>query len=135
MRFDSATAVIDATGDDTLREREAGTRRWVLWPVLAWKVLVPESRPRTFDMFQTAILRLCHAGVVRAVDLADRLALDRDLVAFIVLQLQGIQLLDGHGRPSPRALKLLARDEGPAPIDTAGHVFGGALGRRVWGGG
>lgn len=132
MRFDSATAVIDATGDDTLRERGAGKRQWVLWPVLAWKVLVPESRPRTFDMFQTAILRLCHAGLVRPADIADRLALDSDLVAFIVQQLRDIQLLDEHGRPSERALKLLSRDEEPVSIDTAGHVFEDALTRRLW---
>lgn len=132
MRFDSATAVIDATGDETLRERGAGKRQWVLWPVLAWKVLVPESRPRAFDMFQTAILRLCQAGVVRAEDIANRLALDGDLVAFIVQQLQGIQLIDEHRRPSERALTLLSRDDAPESLDTAGHVFEDALTRRLW---
>jgi len=129
--FDSGTNVIDAGGDD-FRPLQAGEKRWVLWPVWAFKVLVPEPRPRTFDVFQTAILRLCNAGLVRIEDIKDRLALDRDLVAFVVLQLQSIGLIDSNGRPSPRALKLLAHDEEPETTDVVGYVLEDALTRRIW---
>lgn len=129
--FDIGTPVIDADGDD-FRPLQAGPRRWVLWPVRAFKVLVPEPRPRTFDVFQTAILRLCSAGLVRIDDIQDRLALDRDLVAFVVLQLQSIGLIDSHGRPSPRAHKLLAQDEEPETSDVVGYVLEDALTRRLW---
>lgn len=128
--FDSSTQIVDAGID--FRPLKPGRRQFMLWPVLAWKVLVPEPRARSLDVFQTAIIRLCGAGMIHIDAIAERIALDRDLVAFIVLQLQSMGLLDERGRPSRQAIRLIERDEDLVPTDTVGYVFLDALTKTLW---
>lgn len=114
------------------RPRPAGRRRLLLWPAWAWKVLLPEPRPRRFDVFQTAVLKLCQAGLCKAEDMARRLGLTCDLLGFVLLQLQQMGLLDEQGRPSLRAIKLLDEDDEPPQVDAVGHVFTDALDGALW---
>lgn len=109
--------------------------RWVLWPALAWRVIVPQPKPRPFNPFQQAVLALCRAGVRGTGEMAERLCLPEDLVRFVALQLMEVGLLDEQGAPSVRAERLLDGDDDDdddARPEAAGHVFVDALGGRLW---
>ena len=83
-------------------------RRWILWPVLAYRVYVPQPAPERLNLFQRSVLSLCRAGVTRATDIAERLALDRNLAAYVVNELMDMGLLDRRGELSARAFRLQA---------------------------
>lgn len=105
---------------------------WVLWPALAWRVIVPQPKPRPFNPFQHAVLALCRAGVRTTEKMAERLCLPADLVRFVALQLMEVGLLDDRGVPSERAERLLDGDDDVSRPEAAGHVFVDALGGRTW---
>ena len=58
--------------------------RALLWPVHVWKILYPEPRVLKLNLFQGAILGLARAGCRESSEMAELLALDRELVAFII---------------------------------------------------
>src|SRR4051812_40549074 len=91
--FDRSTPVVDfGANARPLR----GRQRWILWPALAYQVLLPAPRSSAFNVFQRAILALCAAGVRAPRDVAAKLALPLDLVTFVVEQLEGMDLLDAR---------------------------------------
>ena len=127
--FDPASPVVDF--GPTARPQRIANQRWVLWPVLAWKVLVPEPRRPAFNAFQQAVLSLCRAGVRARGDIAERLCLPGDLVRFVIEQLQGTGMLDEHGAPSLLAIRRLDQEAEPGP-ELAGYVFVDAHSGRLW---
>jgi hypothetical protein len=127
--FDRSTPVVDfgATSQPL-----GGTRKWVLWPAFAYKVLLPARRDSAFNLFQRTVLGLCHAKVRAPSELQARLALPEELVAFILEQLQGMGLLDEANAPTPRALRLLDEEDDSFEAEDAGYVFVDAHGHRPW---
>lgn len=66
--------------------RQLGDKRMdLLWPVEVWTVQVPPPGSH-INVFQEAILGLMLSGVRDLSDLAEQLALDKQLVAFIIAQ-------------------------------------------------
>jgi hypothetical protein len=66
--------------------RQAGDKRMdLLWPVEVWTVQVPQPGTH-INVFQEAILGLLLSGVRELSDLSEQLALDKQLVAFIIAQ-------------------------------------------------
>jgi hypothetical protein len=128
--FDAATPVVDFGATELPRRVEA--RRWVLWPALAWKVLVPEARQAPFNPFQEAVLALCRAKVRGGGDIAERLCLPPDLVRFVVVQLQEMGMLDEHGIVSHAAIRRLDQEEEVGGPEVVGHVFVDAHSGRLW---
>ena len=131
--FDRTTPVVDfgATSSPFKFNREA--RRWLVWPALAYKVLLPTRGNPPFNVFQRAALDMCRAGVRDAEEVSRRLALPLDLVAFVMEQLVSIGMLDEARVPTPRALRLMNEDDEPSEVEDAGYVFvDGVDGRRVW---
>lgn len=97
---------------------------WVLWPVLAWRVVAPVPREQVLNFFQRAVLALARAGVVRVVDVAERLMIAPDLAGLVVQELRGLGLLDHSGGPTHRGLQTLDDIEFDPPDDaTFGHVL------------
>ena len=107
-------------------------RRWILWPVQAYRVYVPQPAPERLNLFQRSVLSLCRAGVTRATDIAERLALDRNLAAYVVSELMDMGLLDRRGELSARAFRLLdeERDDRFEPV--AGYVFANPFSGDLW---
>jgi hypothetical protein len=129
--FDRATPVVDFGATSSPFKRDA--RRWLVWPALAYKVLLPSRGNRPFNVFQRAALDMCRAGVRDVEEISRRLALPLDLVGFVVDQLLGIGMLDEARAPTPRALRLIDEDDEPSEVEDAGYVFvDGVDGRRVW---
>jgi hypothetical protein len=84
-------------------------RQGLLWPAYAWKVLYPSDEQRLgANLFQEAILGLLRAGVRDTPQLADLLALDPELVRYIIAtQLQPNGWLDAGMKITPAGEKLL----------------------------
>lgn len=129
--FDRTTPVVDFGATSSPLKWEA--KRWFLWPVFAYKVLLPSRGSPPFNVFQRAALDMCRAGVRDAEEIAHRLALPLDLVGFVVDQLLGMGMLDGARAPTTRALRLMSEDDEPSEVEDAGYVFvDGIDGGRVW---
>ena len=108
-----------------LKER----RENLLWPVYAWKVLYPdEFQRRGINLFQETLLGLIRAGMREADQLADAMALDPELVRFIIAaQLQPNGWLDGKFRLTPDGERLLDEAEDRRLNLKVGYAFQDAV--------
>jgi hypothetical protein len=105
---------------------------WLLWPVLAWRVVAPRPRPRRLNLFERAILGLRRSGETHAESIAERLLIDRDLAAHISLELQGMDCLDARGMLTERGQRMLKEDESEAIEQTVGWIFTDPFSGDVW---
>lgn len=125
-----------AKGTPVLRLTRGGRdpqARWVLWPVLAWRVVAPVPRERTLNLFQRAVLALARAGVVRLADVADHLLIAADLAGLVALELQRMGLADRAGAPTARGLQALDDLEEDAPDEVrVGHVLADPFTGKLW---
>ncbi|HPK70985.1 MAG TPA: hypothetical protein PLN93_03500, partial [Vicinamibacterales bacterium] len=129
--FDRTTPIVDFGATSSPFKREA--RRWLVWPALAYKVLLPSRGNPPFNVFQRAALDMCRAGVRDAEEISRRLALPLDLIGFVIEQLLSIGMLDEARVPTHRALRLMNEDDEPSEVEDAGYVFvDGVDGKRVW---
>lgn len=131
--FDRSTPVVDFGA--TSRPLRWDTRKWILWPAFAFKVLMPAQRNASFNILQRAVIDLCSAGVRSPADIAARLAFEKEqeeLVGFILQQLREMDILDDAGAPTQRALRLLADEDDPAEAEDAGYVMVDGHSRRLW---
>lgn len=129
--FDRTTPVVDFGAKSAPLKHKA--RRWLVWPALAYKVLLPSRGNPSFNVFQRAALDMCRAGVRDTEEISRRLALPLDLVSFVIDQLFGMGMLDEASAPTPRALRLMDEDDEPSEAKDAGYVFVDAVdGKRVW---
>ena len=128
--FDRTTPVVDFGA--TSAPVRWNTRRWLLWPAFAYKVLLPVRGNPPFNVFQQAALDMCRAGVREVEDISRRLALPVDLVSFVVEQLLGMGALDDTRSLTPRALRMMSEDDEPAEVEDAGYVFVDGHSLRIW---
>lgn len=127
--FDRTTPVVDF---GPTAQPLGGTRKWVLWPAFAYKVLLPAPRDSAFNLFQRTVLDLCRAKVRAPSEIQARLVLPEELVTFILEQLQGMGLLDEANAPTPRAVRLLDEEDDSFEAEEAGYVFVDAHSGRPW---
>lgn len=107
--------------------------RWVLWPVFVWRVVAPVPKDRKLNLFQSAILGFARAGVMKVVDVANRLLIAPDLAGFVVMELQTMGLLNLVGKPTERGLKMLSGIEDESLDEMrVGHVISDALVGKLW---
>jgi len=125
--FDKRTPVL------RLSFGKAPSARWVLWPVLAWRVVAPVPKERPLNLFQRAVLRLGRAGTVRAVDVADRLLIAPDLAALVNQELQGMGYIDNAGAPTKKGLAILEDIEDEPPDEArVGNVLSDPFTGKLW---
>ena len=83
--------------DPRLPEDYQGRRENLLWPVWAYRVVVPESPPADLmDPFQRAVFGMMLHGIVDPGDIAERLCLHPDLVRVIQAYLENRSLIDAQ---------------------------------------
>lgn len=81
-----------------LPQGHAGARRDLLWPVWAYRVVVPvASQPERMDLLQRAVFGLMLDGLVQPEEIADRLQLHPDLVRVIQKYLRDRSMVGDHG--------------------------------------
>ena len=125
--FDRDTPVLRLT-----QGKDPGAK-WVLWPVLAWRVVAPVPKERPLNLFQRAVLALARAGVVRAIDIAERLLIAADLAGLVIQELHGMGLIDSAGAPTQRGLKFLEDIEDEPPDEAkVGNVLSDPFTGRLW---
>lgn len=129
---------VDATFErDTpvlrLQHGKDRTVKWVLWPVLTWRVVAPVPRERALNLFQRAVLGLARAGVRRLTEVADRLLIAPDLAGLVVTELEGMGLVDHASVPTARGLEMLEDiEEDPADEVRVGHVVSDPFSGKLW---
>lgn len=125
--FDRGTPVL------RFRYSRVPNARWVLWPVVAWRVVAPVPRERKLNLFQRAVLGLARARVTRVADVASRLLIAPDLVELVVLELLGFGYLDHTGKPTTKGLRVLEDlEEDPADEARVGHVLADAFSAKLF---
>ena len=107
--------------------------KWVLWPVLTWRVVAPVPKERKLNLFQRAVLGLARAGVTQFVEISERLLIAPDLAGLVVLELQNMALVEHDGRPTARGLKMLDDiEEDPPDEARVGHVLSDPFSGKLW---
>lgn len=109
-----------------------GSKRWLLWPFWAFKVLVEIPSPRQLNLLERFILKACKAGARSPLRLSEILALDQELVEFLTLQLQNAQLISNDLTLTDSGERLLERDEAHEPQLKAGYLFQDAVSGELW---
>lgn len=104
-------------------------RQGLLWPAYAWKVLFPSEQQRLgANLFQEAILGLIRAGERDVAQLAGLLALDPELVRYIIAtQLQPNGWLAPNMKLTPGGEKLLDAADDRRVNLTVGYAFQDAV--------
>jgi hypothetical protein len=111
------------------RKAKLDGRQSLLWPAYAWKVLFPSDEQRLgANLFQEAILGLVRAGERDTVELARLLALDPELVRYIIAtELQPNGWLDTRMKLTPDGEKLLDVADGRRLNLKVGYAFQDAV--------
>ncbi|MCW2311422.1 hypothetical protein [Rhodoferax antarcticus] len=129
--FDRSTPVVDF--GDTASPRSWGARQWILWPVYAYKVLIPSRGNPPFNVFQRVVLDMCQAGIHDPEQIAKRLGfISPDLFVSVLNQLQSIDALDSHFALTEHAKRLLADQADVPDVEDVGYVFVDAYSRHLW---
>lgn len=104
-------------------------RQALLWPVYAWKVLYPPADQRYgANLFQESILGLMRAGVGDPQELASLLAIDAELVRFIIAsQLQPNGWLNTQLKITPAGEAVLDEAEESRVALRVGYAFQDAI--------
>jgi hypothetical protein len=106
---------------------------WLLWPVLAWRVIGPKVGRRSLNVFQRAVLGLSTASRRTVEEVAKTLRLHGDLVALIFKELEQMGALNGAYQPTDRGRAMLAEEEEDLSEDlVVGHVFADPFTGRFW---
>ena len=129
MLFDDGTAVVDF--GPTPAPHHYGKRKWLLWPVLAWRVAVPVVRWRGLNLFQHYVLALLAAGLRTANEIADRLDLNVQLVGRVLRELEQMGYAERGSRPSGLGLRYLRENEDLKPEVISGYVFRDGISGRL----
>lgn len=105
-------------------------RSWVLWPMIAYKVIVPYPKEKQLNIFQETILKLCDIGMTDSSKIADKMKLKIELIDFIIEQLEQMKLLNNR-ELNERAKQLLSENNNLYDIKS-GYVFKDAIGDFFW---
>jgi hypothetical protein len=93
---------------------------WLLWPAVAYRIVLPVKRERRLDLFERVVLQLCRAGKWDVDEVAGQIHLDRELILYVVGQLQARGYVDGGAEPTPLGLASL----GGVPVTESEQLYG-----------
>ena len=128
--FDISSPVVDL--EPRSDPIASGKRRSILWPVLAFKILVPRRTARPLHLFQEFVLKLCRAGVTDRVEINERLALGPNLTDVVLAQLKGDGLLTDNHTPTDRGLRLVIDVEEEEVEADTGFVYVDPFNGELW---
>ncbi len=97
-------------------------RQHLLWPVWAWRVVMPEPREQGLNILQRVVLRLHIAGVRQYEKTGELLELEPELVAFVAGELAQMGLL-ADGAVTTRGRRFLEEAELDVGDMRVGWVF------------
>ncbi len=98
-------------------------RIYVAWPMLAYRVIAPKPREKKLNLFEEVILKLSAIGISTIDLLSDNIPIDRDLIAYIFIQMKdGKGLIDEEGKLTHIGKRFL-EDLNVEPEMVTGYVF------------
>lgn len=98
-------------------------QRAVLWPMNAWRVLVPEQSGSSMNIFEEAILGLIKSRCSDVSKIADLLCLSVALVDYIIQQMVNNGLLTASMGLTPKGKRKLVEQEELKTSLASGYVF------------
>jgi hypothetical protein len=107
-------------------------RRFVLWPLLMYRVVAPEVRERQLNVIQKAVLGMCRAGTTSTTRIGDRLKLHPDLAEVVYFELQQQGVLGRDGLPTQKGRDLFDEETLESHKMVTGHVFQDPWGGDLW---
>jgi hypothetical protein len=131
FRRDDAVLYFNPRTPEGMRYAQ-GSRRFVLWPALMYRVVAPEVRERRLDVLQKAILGLACAGKSSAEQIGHRLHIDTDLAAFILLALKSRGFIGPTGQATHSGRDLLEEETLQSHRLVTGHVFQDPWSGDLW---
>ena len=110
-----------------------GGRRFLLWPVYAYRVLAPKPRPSALNIFQKAVLGFCRTGESKKENIAKILHLDIELVDTVLSELRVSNLINPDFSLTSKGGRILDEelDELPAEIVNS-FVFQDPWTGKLW---
>jgi len=128
--FDGTTPVVDLGASPW--PFGIASRQFFVWPALAYRVVLPFRGCRPFNVFQRAVLDMARAGVRDGRDIAGRLAIDHDLIRFVLEQLRSMSMLDDVSAPTSDAIRLLDSEDESSGLEDGGYVFVDGIDGVLW---
>jgi hypothetical protein len=110
-----------------------GGRRFLLWPVYAYRVYAPKPKVRKLNVFQKAILGFCRAGQRKVEVIAKSLFLDVEVVRFVINELRHLSLLNPDYSLTSHGHTLLAEELDQLPTEIVmSYVFQDPWSGKLW---
>ena len=108
------------------------SRRYILWPAWAYRVIAPFVKHRKINVLQKAVMGLLLAGVHQADSIAENLAIHKDLVQFIFSELMNLGFMNSKGELTDKGKQALDEDELTTEDMIAGYVFQDPWKEDLW---
>lgn len=109
-------------------------RFWFCWPAWAFQVVAPSNPRRQINVIQSTVLALLRSSRLTATEIAERLGIDRELAAFVVIELQGQGYVQEGADwvVTKRGHQLLRGEEEASAELEAGWVFQDPWSKDLW---
>lgn len=107
-------------------------RVYLLWPALAFRVVVAEPYTRRLNLLQKAVLGILEASCLTAEEIATKLAIHRELAAFVLLEQQALRHIDEYCTVTARGREILEDEREQAARLVPGWVFRDPFSERLW---
>ena len=96
---------------------------FVAWPMIAYRVIAPKPRVKKLNLFEEVILKLCAIGISTIDLLSDNIPIDRDLIAYVFIQMKdGKDLINDKGELTHTGKRFLEEID-VEPEKVIGYVF------------
>jgi hypothetical protein len=114
---------------------KTNSRKYLAWPILAYKVLAPKPVQRKVNVFQKAVLGLCRAGKDDLYEISSYLQLDGEIVRFILSELRQAGYIDGNNKITGIGNQLWLSDIERPPTSeeiVSGYIFQDPWSGKLW---
>jgi hypothetical protein len=108
------------------------SRRYILWPSWAYRVIAPNVQQRKINILQKAVMGLLFARVSNAESIAESLAIHKDLVLFIISELNNHGYLDSKAILTQKGKQALDDEFLTTENMVAGYVFQDPWKEDLW---
>jgi hypothetical protein len=129
--FDDKTKVIFQSPDPIGYEVVPNSRKWILLPLIAFKVLVPYPTDNPLNLFQETTLKLFRSGNKTPANIAERLIIHEELAEYVIKELIELELLTEEGLVTPKGNQLLDEQNDQYDMET-GYVFYDVTNKMFW---
>ena len=107
-------------------------RFWFCWPALAFRVVAPIHKKRSMNILQRSVLGVLRAANLTAQEVAVRLGVHPELVAHVVVELQGRGRLSDTWEVTERGQRALLEEEATEAQLEASWVFQDPWSQDLW---